>query len=188
MLKCTRCSRPLDYVSPQKGELLFCPNCRARMTVFPFPALYEDTRTNAASAGIEVEGEAGCYYHPQKKAEAVCEGCGRFICKTCEVELHGKRICPRCLETGKSVKKLDILENNRILYDNIVLLLAIVPMLFVFPTIVTAPVTVYLVIRYWKAPESLIPRTKIRFVLAFLIAWVQIGWWVLVIFGDGIMN
>jgi hypothetical protein len=40
-----------------------------------------------------------------------------------------------------------------------------------------------MVIRYWKAPGSIIPRSKIRFVLAFLIAGLQIVGWLFFIGG-----
>jgi hypothetical protein len=36
-----------------------------------------------------------------------------------------------------------------------------------------------MVVRYWGAPGSIIARTKIRFVLAFTIACLQIAAWIL---------
>jgi hypothetical protein len=36
-----------------------------------------------------------------------------------------------------------------------------------------------MVVRYWRAPGSIIPRTKIRFILAFAIACLQIAAWAL---------
>jgi hypothetical protein len=36
---------------------------------------------------------------------------------------------------------------------------------------------VYMCIRYWKTPLSVIPVTRIRFVLAFIIGLLQIGLW-----------
>ena len=50
-------------------------------------------------------------------------------------------------------------------------------MLFFFVTCITAPLTLYIVVRYWKTPASLLPRTRVRFVLAALIALLQIGGW-----------
>jgi hypothetical protein len=54
-------------------------------------------------------------------------------------------------------------------------------MLLVWPTILSAPVVLFMVIRYWGAPGSIIPRSKIRFVLAFGIAGLQIVGWILLI-------
>lgn len=36
---------------------------------------------------------------------------------------------------------------------------------------------IYVVIRYWKAPQSIVRRTKIRFIIAILIALLEIGGW-----------
>jgi hypothetical protein len=38
---------------------------------------------------------------------------------------------------------------------------------------------IYLTVRHWKSPSSIIARSKIRFILAFIIAGVQIAGWVL---------
>jgi hypothetical protein len=40
-----------------------------------------------------------------------------------------------------------------------------------------------MVFRYWNAPGSIIPRSKIRFVLAFGLALLQIVGWILFIGG-----
>ena len=44
---------------------------------------------------------------------------------------------------------------------------------------ITAPIAIFLTMRYWRAPSSLIPRTKVRFILAFCIAGCQIAGWVM---------
>ncbi|MGD8493983.1 MAG: hypothetical protein PVH44_10275, partial [Desulfobacterales bacterium] len=74
-------------------------------------------------------------------------------------------------------------ENHRICYDTIALSIALISSLFIWPTIFSAPIVLYMVIRYWKAPGSIIPRSKIRFVLAFFIAGLQIVGWIFFIGG-----
>jgi hypothetical protein len=59
-------------------------------------------------------------------------------------------------------------------------MVATVPMLIYWFTILTAPLTIFLTVKYWKAPSSIIPRTKVRFVFAALIAGLQITGWILV--------
>ena len=114
----------------------------------------------------------------QKKAVIPCSACGRFLCALCDVEFNGRHLCPACLETGKRKRKIKNLENHRTLYDTTTLFLAILPMVFCFwVTLLTAPMVLFLVIRYWKAPTSIVPRTKIRFVSAFVIASLQIVGW-----------
>jgi hypothetical protein len=90
------------------------------------------------------------------------------------VELNNRHLCPACLDAGKRKRKIKSLENHRTLYDSITLFLAIVPVLFVWPAIVTAPMVPYMVVRYWKAPTSIIPRTKVRFIIALVLAGLQI--------------
>ena len=125
--------------------------------------------------------EASCFYHPQKKAVVPCDSCGRFLCALCDVELHDEHLCPNCLESGRKKGNLKHLDKERILYDNIALRVAIYPLIlffFWFVTIITAPAAIVLSIWYWKRPSSVLPRTKIRFILAILIAFAQIGAWV----------
>ncbi|HZR47536.1 MAG TPA: hypothetical protein VFA47_12565 [Candidatus Manganitrophaceae bacterium] len=71
--------------------------------------------------------------------------------------------------------------NHRVLYDNISLSLAILPLLIFWFTIITAPIAIYFILRHWKSPSSILPRTKVRFVLAFLLAVLQITGWILLL-------
>jgi hypothetical protein len=58
------------------------------------------------------------------------------------------------------------------------LLLSLVP-LWVWPfTLLTAPAAIYVVIRHWNSPGSLITRGKARFVIAFLLALAQVAGWI----------
>jgi hypothetical protein len=63
------------------------------------------------------------------------------------------------------------------LYDNMALTLAMLPAFLIWPTIFTAPITLYITVRYWRAPSSILPRTRIRFVIAAAFASLQIGAW-----------
>ncbi len=123
-------------------------------------------------------GEASCFYHPLKRAVVPCDRCGRFLCGLCQVEFLGQNWCPRCIQASSEKGQLTHLDPSRTLYDNLALMLAIVPVLLIFATIITAPLTLYIVIRYWRAPSSILPRTKIRFYIAALLATIQIGAWI----------
>ena len=74
------------------------------------------------------------------------------------------------------------LQDQRTLYDNMALGVALMPMLLVWITILTAPVALFLAIRYWKAPSSIIPRTRVRFVIAIIVGLLQMGGWSLFIY------
>ena len=82
------------------------------------------------------------------------------------------------LPGGRETKgKIKSLENHRTLYDSIALSLAIYPLLIFYFTIITAPMTLYVAIRYWNAPRSIVHRTKIRYIFAIIIATLQIVGW-----------
>ena len=68
------------------------------------------------------------------------------------------------------------------LYDNLALSLAILPCLIFYFTIITAPMTLFIVIRYWRAQRSLVHRSSFRFILAGLLALLEIGGWVTIIY------
>jgi hypothetical protein len=148
-----------------------------------FPALFRHITPGQSGETIMVEGESSCFYHPQKKAVLPCQGCGRVVFGLCDCELNGQHFCPACLETGKTRGKIKNLENQRTLYDSIALSLAIYPLLIFYFTLVTAPVALFVAIRYWNAPRSIMHRTKIRYVAAIVLASMQIaGWGVLFVF------
>jgi len=156
-----------------------CPGCGAALQVEIYPALFRKVTPGRDGELLVVETEASCFYHPQKKAVLPCEGCGRFLCALCDCELHGQHFCPACLETGKKKGKIKRLENERTLYDNIALALAIYPMLIFYLTIITAPMAMYIALRYWNAPRSIVNRPKLRLIFAIFFAGLEVAGWAL---------
>jgi hypothetical protein len=113
----------------------------------------------------------------RKRAVVPCSECGRFLCALCDIEFNGRHLCPQCLEVGEKKHKMKSLETQRVLYDEIALTLAIIPVIFIWPTVITAPMSLFIAIRHWRSPLSIIPRTKIRFILAILLSGLQITGW-----------
>ncbi len=183
-LKCPKCESRLDSIL--NGER--CWRCGSYLWIDVFPALF---REGASGPGAEVamtDGESTCFYHPSKRAVLPCHGCGRFLCGLCDCELNGEHFCPACLEVGKSKGKIQALENQRTSYDSIAFALAVLPvvtLVFWFLTFLTAPLALFVAIRYWKAPLSIVRRSKIRFVLAIVAAVVQIAAWSVAIYFMG---
>jgi hypothetical protein len=68
-----------------------------------------------------------------------------------------------------------------VLYDATALKLAFYPLLIFWFTLVTAPIALYLAIRHWSSPTSIVGRTKTRFVLAITLSGLQILAWIFVI-------
>jgi hypothetical protein len=182
LVQCPKCQAWLLEGVFNQPDLLPCPACGTPLQIEVFPALFRNQRVGRSGEAVLVEGESSCFYHPQKKAVIPCQGCGRFLCALCDCEFSGEHFCPTCLETGKTKGKIKNLENQRTLYDSIALSLAILPLLIYYFTLVTAPMALFVAIRYWKAPHSIVRRTKIRFVAAIVLASMQImGWGLLLV-------
>lgn len=171
---CARCQAPLPNYFFVATNPMPCPTCGAEVMVRVFPALFRDP--HPAAAGDEsLAGEASCFYHPEKRAVVTCHLCGRFLCGLCNVEFKAQNWCPGCLELSSRKRKGTDFENHRILYDSVALAFATFPVLLIWPAIIGAPLALYISVRYWKAPRSIVPRTRIRFVVAILLAIGQLA-------------
>ena len=186
LVTCTKCTAPLPGEIFNLPGLAPCPTCGQSLQVEVFPALFQSFAPGQTGEAIMEESESSCFYHPQKKALLPCDACGRFLCALCDCELDGQHICPSCLETGKRKGKIKSLQNRRVLYDSAALALAVLPaatLLFACFTIITSPMAIYLVIRHWNTPSSIVRRTKIRFILAAVFASLTlIAWFAYVFF------
>jgi len=157
-----------------------CPRCAVPTQIDIFPAFFIQ-EAGQIGEGLLMDNEASCFFHPRKRAHIPCAVCGRFLCALCEVEFDDHHLCPSCIEAGKKKRTMKKMVNHRVLYDNISLSLAILPLLIFWFTIITAPIAIYFILRHWKSPSSVLPRTKVRFVLAFLFAVLQITGWILLL-------
>lgn len=174
---CPRCKTPFYHAEVNTGGFAPCPGCGTATRVDTFPALFRPVAVGKAGEAIMVDGEAGCFYHPHKRASVHCEACGRFLCALCDVELNGQHLCPSCLETGQRKGKIVQLENKRILYDGMAMTTALLPLLVWPVTIATGPLAIGMAIYGWNKPGSLVPRTRVRAVLAIFIGLLQmVGW------------
>lgn len=151
-----------------------CPVCRAQVLVKVFPAL---AKRNVASGPqlVEATTEASCFYHPRNRASTPCDECGRFLCGLCTLEIPGAKLCPVCFEANLRGRKLPHLETSRTMHDSIALALATVPVLLVWPVIITAPLTLFWIVRHWNSPRGILPRSRWRFYAAGGLAVGEIG-------------
>jgi LSD1 subclass zinc finger protein len=174
---CTGCGTLLPVLSGTGLKTIRCARCDAELRVELFPAFFRGLGPGRAGEALGADGESSCFYHERKRAAAVCEECGRFLCSLCEVRIAGRLICPACIERGRAEGNLEMLVTRRTLYDGIALSLSVLPLLFFFMTVVTAPMALFVAIRFWKKPGSILPRSKIRFILAILFASLQVAAW-----------
>jgi hypothetical protein len=181
-VECPSCKAPLADDLFNQADLVPCTVCHAKVLAEVYPALFRPLVAGRNGEALVLETQAGCFYHPQKKALLPCDGCGRFLCALCDCELHGQHFCPACLQAGQKKGKIKRLEQERTLYDNIALSLAVYPLLIFYFTIITAPLALLIAIRFWNAPRSIVHRTKLRLVLAIFIAGLELVGWVVGIY------
>jgi hypothetical protein len=174
-IACAACSTPVPREFWNREEGVRCSGCRNVLRVCVFPAISRSI-AGAAPEALQVETEASCFYHPQSRAAIPCADCGRFLCNLCDLEVQGRHICPRCFETGVSEVP------RRVMYDTIALALATLPFLLISPAIVGAPWSLFMVLRRWNSPSSVVPRTKIRFILAALFALAEIAFIIFIVY------
>jgi DNA-directed RNA polymerase subunit RPC12/RpoP len=179
-IPCGSCSTPVPPEFWNRPEGVRCPTCGHEVRVVVFPAI-EHTRAGASPEPLAIETEASCFYHPQSRAAVPCDECGRFLCRLCDLELDGRHLCPACFQAGIDTRKLAHLERRRTMYDSIALALAGLCAVRGGRVAVTAPAALYTVIRRWRAPGSIVPRTRIRYYLAAVFALAEIAGFALVI-------
>lgn len=176
-VRCTNCGYPQPGDTYNGSGFSVCPHCGSKLAINAFPALY---RAGRSAVGMETEvseDTATCFYHPSRPAVVPCGSCGRYLCVLCEVDLGKETICPNCMDLAARSEDAHELVSSRTLYDTIALAVAVVPMLFFFVTPVTAPLSLYVTVRHWRTPLSILSRSRVRFVLAFLIAGIQVLAW-----------
>jgi hypothetical protein len=170
---CPKCHTALQATA-EPGELeCACPSCGSALQTWFFPALYRPPAIGSAAAELTDSSEASCFYHPQKQAAQVCDGCGRLICNLCSIDLGSEHLCPACLSAGRRKGKITTLETRRTRYDRIAFSLAIFGLLGGL----AAPVALYFAIRHWNSPGSIMGVNRILFVLAILIASLDVVGW-----------
>lgn len=179
---CPRCHAPQYYLPRGERVRFTCPGCRDEIEYIQFPAL-ELPGVPGEPPVAAVEGqEAGCYFHPEYKAEQICAHCGRFICSLCDLPVGEARYCPVCLEAKHQGPGLDLLVDRRTCHDNLVLKILLASVfLFLIPSLFLAPLCLFLVIRYWQSPGSLLRRGRWRLIAALVLSSLLIIGWVLVL-------
>ena len=181
MIACPNCRTILPEQNINAGVSRPCPACKEPVRADLFNAFYRPVDVGRTGEHVQEQGQAECFYHPGKKAVVPCAACGRLLCALCEIPFDGRSLCTACLQSGRDKQQIQSLEKTRTLYDSIALNLAFWPvatLVFFYVTLITAPAAIYVALRYWKTPSSILPRSKFRFVLALLLAGAQMAGWV----------
>ena len=175
--RCASCQSPLP---PGGADVtILCPRCHSENWVSAFAPLHSSPSTLPPSLPPEapLPGEPVCFYSPQRKATQSCNHCGVLISDIWSARWGVEVVCLKCLDQLRSKGGDSRFERKRMLWDNIALALALFPMtLIVWPAVfITAPAALFIAIRYWKGPFSMVPRSHLRMALALLISLIQVG-------------
>ena len=182
---CPDCQEPLPRQFFNRSGGGECPHCNSKIAVSVFPALFTDPEQERITGNNRLtEEQAGCYFHPQKEASIPCDGCGLFLCTLCDTAIGERHICPRCLEKELTEQSQSDLVTHRPLYDQMTFALSAYPLLiFPFITLFTAPAALFVAVRYWKVPGSLVSRSRWRIVVAVILSILQIFGWIAIFSG-----
>ncbi len=135
------------------------------------------SKEEAIAGAIAAEGDARCRFLPELKAETVCDSCGALLSERAAAHWGEKVFCLPCVhrlrDSGAVVEDGGLLGRLKI-YDNLALLLVtlLAPL-----SLLTAPVALYLLIRYRKAPRGLVPRNTGRWWLAMALSLISLSVW-----------
>src|SRR5262245_7047228 len=102
-IRCPRCALALDPAGFADSGVVDCPACRSQLRGAIFPACQNPPAAVSTASGERgLEGEAVCFFHPEKRAAIACQACGRFLCALCDMPLGARHVCPTCLASGKT--------------------------------------------------------------------------------------
>jgi hypothetical protein len=179
LVTCTNCRAILPAERLEAGGWFHCDSCGSALRLEVFPALFRETVAPAVAEPVMMEGESTCFYHAAKKAVVPCDVCGRFLCALCDLEMDGQHVCPACLETGRTKGKMEKLVSQRLLPDQQAMMFALLPLLLLWPSLVGAPIALYIVIRHWHTPGSLTAkRPRLLLGVAGALAILEILGWI----------
>jgi uncharacterized paraquat-inducible protein A len=176
-VSCPRCGGVIPEPVWKDASQGSCPGCQADVEVLAFPALTASRTVARASTAMLTE-ESVCFFHPSNRGEAICDQCGRILCLVCAIPFSGQRVCPECIGAAQSTGPAST-SRDRVLYDRIALMVALIPLLLWPFTLLTAPVALGLTFWGWKKPGSLVSGiSRTAQVAALVLSVSQITGWV----------
>ncbi|MDD5707820.1 MAG: B-box zinc finger protein [Kiritimatiellae bacterium] len=177
---CMRCRAPLAVSAVGDGKHgVTCGRCGTMAFVRVYPAIYRQNENRQTSVRA-VPGDATCFNHPDKQASSVCDACGRLLCGLCRIDFNERIVCAACLNRERQLvrKRGKGFEAQRVRYDQIALLAALLSPMLWFVSFIVAVFILYLTIRHWRTELSLLPYNRWRLVVASLLAVGILAAWI----------
>lgn len=177
--RCPHCDQALRGIDLTPEGMGTCPSCGRKSVVVIFPALTTGNNTSPPALPDDppAEGESACFYNPKRRATKECSHCGVLISDAWAAHWGSDTVCLKCLEHLREKGQDARFQGSRTLWDNIALTLSLVPFTVVlwWAIVFTAPAALFLGIRHWNSPRSMVPRGRWRLVVAILLALIQVG-------------
>ena len=197
IVRCASCYAMIPDRLFREGTTIECPACARRTRAILLPALYKAAFSPPAPRNAEppAEGESACFYDPTRKATHACDHCGVFISEAWSAKWGTQNVCLKCLDQLRSKTKDQRFEGSRTLWDNVALGTAVGPYVIalmlaitffglffaVIPltlTLIAAPIAIFVALRFWNSPRSLVPRGATRLVLALVVSGLTLTAWI----------
>ena len=177
IVRCPKCGLGAPGEVWTTSETAVCTGCRSRLRVRTFPALQQLTTARSGEAALT--GEAECFFHPEKKAERVCDRCGRFLCALCDLPIGARHLCPACVESGLGTSEaVPELVTRRTNWGRFALALTFVPFVPFFTMLAPASALAAIgcAVYGWRKPPSLVHgRARLSAIAAILIGLAEIA-------------
>jgi hypothetical protein len=130
-------------------------------------------RVSESDGAVEpaIEGGAACFNCPERKAVSVCEDCGSYLCGGCQADWFGRLLCLNCIHARREVRRDPDFRPHATIHDNVALMIMLIPLVAIpfygiFLAMITAPVSLFLVVRHRKSPRGIVPRGPARLIAA----------------------
>lgn len=171
-MTCPSCQSLLPAEAINTDYAIACPACEKTIAAWRFPrADYHEPPVMLGERITDDSEEAGGFYQPDRKAVAICDACGVFVSPLHAVAVGEQTICPRCIEREQNDPDSTHLLRERIRYDHLAILLSLGVLIMMWPLlIISAPIALYLVVRHYRRPGSIVQRSKTGFIIAGIIS------------------
>lgn len=173
LLQCPACRSRLAATRPVPSFEENCPVCGVEVSVTTFPRLFAFPEPPAMGLPVG-EDEASCSFFPDYRAERVCDECGCFLSARAAARWGARELCLPCLHRLREEEKTPDYLARAKLSDRRALALVT---LFAPFTLFTAPLALYLLLRYRNEPRGFVPRGRgvwwlsLALALLWLVAW-----------------
>ncbi|VGO14334.1 hypothetical protein PDESU_02893 [Pontiella desulfatans] len=176
-IKCPTCGHPFAAHLYNHGDAAApCDVCKTKLTIHALPALYRPIGKSAEALEARLS-EAVCFHHADKKAEQVCDDCGRFLCGLCSLPIGEETLCASCLGLRRKSEGMHALKPKQMRFDKLAMMLSVASVVIMLPMWFTVVVPmgvalagIYVAIRYWKRKPELAAGFRARMVVAILLA------------------